>query len=79
MENKDTNTDYQKFVRVGDQKWEIVEVTIKITFFAWDLYSLSTKSPSTKVSHPKSWFVLSPSYKNIMENGSTHRHFLTST
>ena len=26
-------TDYQKFVRVGDQKWEIVEITIRINFF----------------------------------------------
>ena len=34
MENKDTNTDYQKFVRVGDQKGEILEITIGITFFA---------------------------------------------
>ena len=24
MENRDANTDYQKVVRVGDQKWEIV-------------------------------------------------------
>ena len=42
MENNDTNTDYHKFVRVGEQKWEIVEITIGIIFFlfAWDLYSL---------------------------------------
>ena len=33
MENKDTNTDYQKFVRVGEQKWEIVEITVRIIFF----------------------------------------------
>ena len=33
MENNDTNTDYHKFVRVGDQKWEIVEITIGIIFF----------------------------------------------
>ena len=33
MENNDTNTDYHKFVRVGDQKWEIVEITIRIIFF----------------------------------------------
>ena len=26
IENKDTNTYYQKFVRVRDQKWEIVEI-----------------------------------------------------
>ena len=32
MENKDTNTDYQKVVRVGDQKWEIVETTFRIIF-----------------------------------------------
>ena len=44
MENKDTNTEYQKFVRVGDQKWEIVEITIRIIFLlfflVWDSYSL---------------------------------------
>ena len=40
MENNDTSTDYHKFVRVGDQKQEIVEITIGIIlFFAWDLYS----------------------------------------
>ena len=32
MENKDTNIGYQKFVRVGDQKREIVEITIAISF-----------------------------------------------
>ena len=36
MENKDTNTDSQKFVRVRDQKWEIAEITIGIIVFAWD-------------------------------------------
>ena len=33
MENKDTNTDYQKFVRVVRQKWDIVEIPIGIIFF----------------------------------------------
>ena len=33
MENKDTNTEYHKFVSVGDQKWDIVEITIGIFFF----------------------------------------------
>ena len=28
-----TNTAYHKFVRVGDQKWEMVEITIEIFFF----------------------------------------------
>ena len=35
--------DNQEVVRVGNQKWEIVEITIGIFFFAvvvWDLYSL---------------------------------------
>ena len=41
MENKDTNTNYQRFFMVGDQKWEIVEIAIKIFFFfSWELYSL---------------------------------------
>ena len=33
MENNYTNADYHKFVRVGDQKREIVEITIGIIFF----------------------------------------------
>ena len=33
MENEDTNTDYHKFFRAGDQKWEIVEIAIRIIFF----------------------------------------------
>ena len=33
MENKDTNTDYQKVVGVGDQIWEILETAIEIFFF----------------------------------------------
>ena len=32
MENNDTNTDYHKFVGVGDQKWEIAEIAIEIIF-----------------------------------------------
>ena len=42
MENKDkdTNTHYQKVVRVGDQKWEIVQISIRMIFFVWDWYSL---------------------------------------
>ena len=39
MENKDTNTDYQKFIRVGDQTWEILGVFFSFCF-AWDLYLL---------------------------------------
>ena len=37
MENNDTNTDYQKFVRAGDQKWEIVEITIVFFFFLLEI------------------------------------------
>ena len=37
MENKNTNTDHQKFVRVGNQKWEIAEITIETTFFIFHL------------------------------------------
>ena len=40
MKNKNTNTNYQKVVRVEDQKWEIVENSIRIIFFVWDWYSL---------------------------------------
>ena len=82
MENNDTNTAYHKFVRVGDQNWEIVEITIRIIFFAWDLYSLFFiqgifKSHLKKItptwsanSHPKSQFDLSPSCINVLKNGS---------
>ena len=64
MENNDTNTDYHKSVRVCDQKWQTVEITISIIFFTLDLYSLFTifytdsfqvppkKSPPTKVPIP---------------------------
>ena len=40
MENRNRKTDYQKVVRVGDQKWEIVEIIIRIIFFVWDSYLL---------------------------------------
>ena len=40
MENKNTKTDYQEVVRVGYQKWEIVEITVRIIFYAWDSYPL---------------------------------------
>ena len=41
MENKDTNTDYRKFVRVSDQKWEIVEIPIGIIFFClWFVFAI---------------------------------------
>ena len=85
MENKSTNTDYQKVVRVGDQKWEIVETANYIWnhFFAWDLYSLffiqrvfkfhlKKITPTWSAnSHQKSQFGISPSYIHVLENGST--------
>ena len=40
MENNDTNADYRKFIRVRGKKWQIIEITIGIIFFAWDFYSL---------------------------------------
>ena len=62
MENNDTNLDYTKFARVGDQKWEIVEITIGITFlleisiyyFLYREFSSPTwkKSPPPKVPIP---------------------------
>ena len=33
MENNNTNTDYYEFIRLGDQKCEIVEITIGTFFF----------------------------------------------
>ena len=32
MENKGTKTDYQEVVRVGDQKSEMVKITIGVIF-----------------------------------------------
>ena len=43
MENKYANTDYQKLVRVGEQKWEIVEITIGIILL---LEFVFTSSPT---------------------------------
>ena len=41
MENKDTKTEYQEVVTVGNQKWwEMAEITFGIIFFVWDAYSL---------------------------------------
>ena len=80
MENKDTNTDYLKVIKVGDQKWEIVETTIGIFFlffFVWDSHSLFFiqevfKFQLKKIiltytanSHPKFQFDLGPSYINL--------------
>ena len=33
MENKDTKTDYQEVVRVGEQKRQMVGITIGIIFY----------------------------------------------
>ena len=66
MENKDKNTDYHKLVRVGDQKWEIVEIAIftgilffflleiRIHYFLYRELSIPTrkKSPPPKVPIP---------------------------
>ena len=83
MENNDTNTDYHKFVRVGEQKWEIVEITIGIIFFFCLRYVFtifyrgSFQIPSDKnYPYPKCQF--SPKipiwpkslYINVLTNGS---------
>ena len=33
MENNDANTDYHKFVMLGDQKWWIVEISYNRNHF----------------------------------------------
>ena len=58
MENKNTKTDYHEVVRVGDQKWEMVEITNTIVFFVWDSCSLFfiqgiSKSHLEKINLPK--------------------------
>ena len=62
MENKDTNTDYQKVVRVGDQKWEIAETAfriiilleIRIHYFLYRVFKshLKKNHPSPEVPIP---------------------------
>ena len=37
MENKNTNTEYQKVVRERDQKQEIVEIAIGIIYFLFEI------------------------------------------
>ena len=37
MENKGSKTDYKEFVRVGDEKWENVEITIRIIFILFEI------------------------------------------
>ena len=81
MENKDTNTDYQKVIGLGDDKWNIVEITIGIIcLFVWDLYhyflyrkfSSPTwkKSPLAKEPIPtRSRFPIWPNL-NLLKNGS---------
>ena len=58
MENNDTYADYHKFVMVGDQEGEIVEITIGITFFLFCLrfvfiifYTGSFHVPPKKITH----------------------------
>ena len=75
MENKDTNTDYQKVVTVGDQNSETVEITIGIIclrFVFTIFYTGSFQVPPEKnYPYPKSQFDLSSSYINLLKNGST--------
>ena len=83
MDNKHTNTDCQKVVRVGGQKWETVEITVRISFFCLRFvfttsYTGSFQVPPEKItptqsvnSHQKFQFDLSPSYINLLRNGST--------
>ena len=66
MENKDTNTDYQKVVRVVEQMWDTVEITIRIIFLFKICYFLSFHVPPEQ-NYPH----LSPFYINIKKNGST--------
>ena len=37
MENKNTNTEYQKVVRARDQKQEIVEIAVGIIYFLFEI------------------------------------------
>ena len=66
MENKDTNTDYQKVVRVVDQMWDTVGITIRIIF----LFKICVIFLSFHVPPEKNYPHLSPFYINIKKNGS---------
>ena len=55
MENKDTNTDYQKIVRIGGQKWEIAETTFGIIFclrFVFTIFYKESFQVLPKKNHP---------------------------
>ena len=38
IENKDAKTDYQELVRVGDQKWDMVKITVGIISFLFEIH-----------------------------------------
>ena len=85
IENNDANVDHHKFVRVGDQEWEFVEITTGITFFLFSLrfafiifYTGSFHVPPKKnfphlkfQLNPKSQLDVSFSYINVLKNGSS--------
>ena len=54
MENKDTNTDYQKVVRVGGQKREFVEITFRMVFlrFFFIIFYTGSFEVSPEKNHP---------------------------
>ena len=78
MENKDTKTDYQEVVRLGDQKWEMemVEITVSDSYSLF-LYTQGISKPHLKKvtytqsdnSYLKSQYDLSPYY---MVGGLSH-------
>ena len=58
MKNNDTNTDYHKFDRVGDQKWEIVDFffflpEICIHYFLYREFSFPTYKKQNYDTIPK--------------------------
>ena len=78
MQSMDTNTEYQKVVRVGDQMGKIVKITIRIIFL-WNLNPLFfkkeifkshlKKSPHLKCQFPPK-IPICP-YINRLKNGSS--------
>ena len=54
----DPNADNQRVVMVGDQKWEIKGIAVRVIFFVWDSYSLFFYTGSFQVSPEKSHFHL---------------------
>ena len=70
-ENKNTHADYQKVVRLGDQKWETIEIIFFCLRFVFTIFHTRSFQvpPENNNPHLKCQFPhLIPYYKNLLEN-----------